>query len=241
MFSPKIGASYELRNNFVLRASAGEAFRNPSIAEMFLKRIGAQNYELIPNPDLEPEQVDFGETGFYYALDDIATLDGAAFYYDYTDVIRWQTVAGGRYHTENLSEAVIRGFELGTKITWPKKLRTAAQVTYLDTDIDNRGPLTYVPKWRFHVSASYDFDHTMLGANLRWVDKTDTVIFYNNDRPDAYTLLDLRVSFNVRQSTSLSFLVDNALDASYEEMERYRMPPRTYRVDLLYEFDVEKE
>ncbi|MBU1638453.1 TonB-dependent receptor [bacterium] len=238
MFSPKAGVSYEALKNLVLRSSVGQAFRNPSIAEMFLRRVGTQDYEFIPNPDLDPERVDFGEAGFYYTIDDIMVFDGAAFYYDYTDVIRWQTIAGGRYHTENLSNAIIKGCELGMKSSWPKRFRSSAQFTYLNTDIDNQGPLTYVPEWRFFIGASYEFDHTTVSASLRSVAQTDSVIFYQNDAPGAFTLLDLRVAFNVRQSTSLSLICDNVFDTYYEEMERYRMPPRTYRVDLLYEFDI---
>jgi outer membrane cobalamin receptor len=241
IFSPKAGVSCEVLNSLVLRSSVGQAYRNPSIAEMFLRRVGTQDYEFVPNPDLDPERVDFGEVGFYYALEDYAVIDGAAFYYDYTDVIRWQTVAGGKYHTENLSEAIIKGIECGVRAAWPRRLKTSAHVTYLNTDIDNAGPLTYVPEWRFHFSASYEFDHTTLSADLRNVSRTDTVVFYQNDAPDAFTLLDVRVTFNVRQSTSLSLIFDNVLNTHYEEMERYRMPPRTFRVDLLYEFDIGRD
>ena len=239
--SPKAGMSYEFIKDVVLRASVGHAFRNPSFAEMFLKKVGTQDYEFEPNPNLRPETVDFGSAGFNYRVNDHASLDGSIFLYKYENMIRWQTLAAGRYRTENLSTAEIQGFEAGLKTAWPRNLKLSAGITYLDTDIDNKGPLTYVPKWRYFWTASYEYRRMLMGAELRHVSRTDSVVFYQNDAPAAYTLLDLRLAFRFRQNTSLALICENATNESYEEMERYRMPPRTYRVDLLYEFDVGKE
>lgn len=239
--SPKAGVSYEVVDDLVLRGAVGHAFRNPSFAEMFLKKVGTQDYEFIPNPDLEPESVNFGELGFNLRIDEHAVVDGAVFRYEYEDVIRWEVVEGGRYRTKNLSEAVIQGFEYGVKLAWPRFLKQTAHVTYLDTDIDNRGPLTYVPEYRYYWSGAYEYKRMTLSADVRYVTETDTVVFYQNDAPDAYTLLGLRMNLRFRQNTQINFILDNATNEQYEEMERYRMPPRTFRVELLYEFDVGKE
>jgi outer membrane receptor protein involved in Fe transport len=238
--SPKAGISYELRKNFVVRGSVGHAFRNPSFAEMFLKKVGTQDYEFEPNPKLEPETVNFGETGFNWRIADYASVDAAAFSYRYQNIIRWQTLAAGKYQTQNLSEAKIQGFEVGIKSAWPRGLKQTVSMSYLDTDIDNKGPLTYVPKWRWYYGIAYDYKDLELSGELRSVGKTDTVIFYPNDAPKAYTLLSLRAAVELHQNTRLAGIVDNATNVQYEEMERYRMPPRTYRVELIYEFDVGK-
>lgn len=237
--SPKAGVSYQLFRNTVWRAAVGHAFRNPSIAEMFLKRVGNQDYVFIPNPDLTPEKVNFGETGLNWTYDDLITVDGAVFIYKYADIIRW--VGNGTYRTENLSEATIQGFECAARSAWPAKVKQSVALTYLDTDIDNKGPLTYVPSWRFLYSLGYEFRKSIASVNVRAVSKTDTVLFYQNDAPDAYTLLDARWTMRFRQSTSLTLSCENVTNRFYEEMERYRMPPRTYKAELVYEFDVGKE
>jgi outer membrane cobalamin receptor len=239
--SPKAGISYEVVKDLVVRGSVGHAFRNPSFAEMFLKKVGTQDYEFAPNPDLKPERVNFGETGFNWRVDELGSIDGAVFLYRYEDIIRWQTLAAGKYRTENLSTAEIGGGELGVKWRWPERLRQTAAATYLDTDIDGQGPLTYVPKWRLFYSASLELGKLLLSGDLRSVSKTDSVIFYMNDAPEAYTLIGLRAALLFHQNTRLAFIVDNALNTQYEEMERYRMPPRTYRIEMLYEFDVAKD
>jgi outer membrane receptor protein involved in Fe transport len=249
-FSPKAGLSYAFFENFVGRATVGRAFRNPSIAEMFLKKVGTQDYEFVPNPDLNPETVNFGEAGLSFWLGDRVMLDGAVFRYDYQDMIRWQVLSAGRYRTENLSSATIQGFEAGVKTAhlpplhssrlWPRWniiLRTSTTLTYLDTDIDNAGPLTYTPKWRFKESISMDYQKLSVSADMRAVAKTDTVIFYQNDAPDAYTIFDVRCTLQFHPNARIGFIVENVADVQYEEMERYRMPPRTFRVDLNYEID----
>lgn len=239
--SPKFGLSYEARKDFVLRGSVGHAFRNPSIAEMFLKRVGTQDYEFVPNPDLAPETVNFGETGFNLRFADYATVDGAAFIYQYDQIIRWQTLAAGKFRTENLSHAEIKGFEIAVRTAWPRRIKQQAAVTYLNTDIDGKGPLTYVPEWRLFYSAGYEIGRTLLSGEVRYVGAIDSVIFYQNDAPDAYALINLRATMRFRQHTRLGFHIDNVTGVQYEEMERYRMPPRTYKVVLLYEFDVMKD
>ena len=108
-------------------------------------------------------------------------------------------------------------------------------------DVDGQGPLTYVPKWRLFYSASLELGKLLLSGDVRWVSKTDSVIFFMNDAPKAYTLVGLRAALLFHQNTRLAFIMDNALNTQYEEMERYRMPPRTYRIEMLYEFDVAKE
>jgi iron complex outermembrane receptor protein len=237
--SPKAGVSYQPIRNLAWRASVGHAFRNPSIAEMFLKRVGNQDYEFIPNPTLTPENVNFGETGLNWAWDDLIIVDGALFAYKYTDIIRW--VGAGTYRTENLSEATIQGGELAVRTAWPAAFLQSAALTYLDTDIDHHGPLTYISKWRFLYSLSYEFRKATANLTARYVSPTDSVIFYQNDAPDAYFLLDARVTFRFRQSTRLSLICENLTDEFYQEMERYAMPPRTYRAELVYEFDVGRE
>jgi iron complex outermembrane receptor protein len=241
LFSPKLGASFQATDELVVRAGAGHAFRNPSIAEMFLKKVGTQDYEFVPNPNLKPETVDFAEVGANYRIDDHVTLDGALFHYNYDKIIRWQNAPGGRFRTENLSEAVIQGGEIALRTAWPRNLQTTIHTTYLDTDIDEKGPLTYVPKWRYFASANYTIDRTTFGAELRYVGPIDTVVFYQTDEPEAYALWNFRLAFQFRQNTRLSLFLDNATDVQYEEMERYRMPPRTYRIELLYDFDIAKK
>lgn len=239
--SPKVGVSFTPADDVVWRGSIGHAFRNPSIAEMFLKKVGTQDYEFVPNPDLDPETVDFGEVGLNVRLNETALLDLAMFRYDYSDIIRWQVLAGGRFKTENLADARIDGFECGLRSTWTRYFNTVVSATYLHTDINNVGPLTYVPEWRFFFGAEYTYRRTTYGFEMRHVSKTDTVVFYQNDAPDAFTVINARVAFQFRQSTRLSLHLENLTNEQYEEMERYRMPPRTYRVELLYDFDFRKQ
>ncbi len=53
-FSPKIGATYQLDSNHILRFSAGRGFRSASIAERFAT-VNFQGFKVIENPNLKSE------------------------------------------------------------------------------------------------------------------------------------------------------------------------------------------
>ncbi len=61
-FSPKISLSFEPQPEWGFRASLGQAFRFPTVSEMYqLLQNGASNYYVQSNPNLKPEEVIAGE------------------------------------------------------------------------------------------------------------------------------------------------------------------------------------
>lgn len=61
-FSPKISLSFEPQPEWGFRASLGQAFRFPTVSEMYqLLQNGALNYYVQSNPNLKPEEVIAGE------------------------------------------------------------------------------------------------------------------------------------------------------------------------------------
>ncbi len=61
-FSPKLSLSFEPEPAWGFRASYGQAYRFPTVAEMFqLLQNGSPVYYVASNPDLKPEQVRAGE------------------------------------------------------------------------------------------------------------------------------------------------------------------------------------
>jgi len=79
--------------------------------------------------------------------------------------------------------------------------------------------------------------------SLRYVGAIKEVVFYPNDRPEAFYTVDLRLEWTISDPsgwhggrTALSFRVNNALDRQYEEMARYRMPGRSFSLRLTTEW-----
>jgi len=63
-FSPKLGVSYKILDQLRFRASAGRAFRAPSLAELGLNIQVIPSLQLDANPDLKPEYIWGYDAGF---------------------------------------------------------------------------------------------------------------------------------------------------------------------------------
>jgi iron complex outermembrane receptor protein len=116
------GLTYALRPATHLRASVGQGFRAPSVAERYVRAVGGA-VEVLPNPTLQPEQGWSGEMGLRQGFKFGAIqggLDLATFYTRYTDMIEfsfklWPDGAGFKAINLLNTTAVMWGVEAGTE------------------------------------------------------------------------------------------------------------------------------
>jgi outer membrane receptor protein involved in Fe transport len=126
----RLGSSFEINPKNILRASFGQGYRLPSLAEQFVDyNNGFQNF---PNPELRPEigaSYEIGYKRVFNKKEIKGYFDVAIFYQDYDDLI--EPVFGFYnkdtlrnlfnfdfygFQYQNITEAKILGFELGTSI-----------------------------------------------------------------------------------------------------------------------------
>ncbi len=126
----RLGSSFAITPKNIIRTSLGQGYRLPSLAEQYVDyNNGFQNF---PNPELRPEIGASYEIGYKRAFDNKAIkgyFDAAIFYQDYQDLI--EPVFGFYnedtlpnitnfdfygFQYQNIAEARILGFELGTSI-----------------------------------------------------------------------------------------------------------------------------
>lgn len=95
----RIGASSELWKGGFLRASFGEGFRFPSIAERYIfTTVGG--LPIVPNPEIEPERSYAGEVGLMQGIKIgkfMGYLDVAAFYQHYDNFVEF---TAGKFNPE---------------------------------------------------------------------------------------------------------------------------------------------
>ncbi|MFM8959144.1 MAG: TonB-dependent receptor [Bacteroidota bacterium] len=116
------GLTYALRPATHLRASVGQGFRAPSVAERYVRAVGGA-VEVLPNPTVQPEQGWSGEMGLRQGFKFGAIqggLDLATFYTRYADMIEFSFVTGAEgigFKAINLlnTTAVMWGVEAGTE------------------------------------------------------------------------------------------------------------------------------
>ena len=246
-WSPKVGGSWNVFEPTTLRCSIGRAFRDPSLAEMYIKREMGGGIRFEPNPGLRAETLTSAEIGLKHRIRDIAALDVAVFWIALSDMIFWQKLEEGTYKAVNLSKAAMQGAEFSFHTRRWKGLRYDLSYSYLNAEDRTPGrkeqadprmqndTLPYKPKHTLHLAVDYRLGAWRAQGAFRYVSEIAEVVFYASDAPDAFRVVDLTMSYNPSDWITLRFEIRNAWNEQYEEMARYRMPGRSYIMEWVIE------
>lgn len=242
--NPKVAAVYQANKKLSLRTLVARAFRNPSIAERYTKFEQGGGLSFRPSPDLRAEKLTLSaELSGKISLEKFR-LDAAVFYNRFKDLIYYQQVAvpGGGYLFEviNLNKAITKGFEVSIEYAPFTPIRIQAGYTYLDArDVSiNRinDLLSYKSRHTTYFNLFATHKKLSLSVMARSRSRIDEVFIYPGSEPAGYLLLNGRVGYQISEKQSWYIKVDNIADVQYEEIERYRMPGRTFTVGLNFTF-----
>jgi len=237
--SPKLGLSYQVNQDTTLRFSLGQAFRAPSLGEIYLKREIHSGINFKKNPNLRAEKLRFyGEIGLRRKIFNFLKIDTSLFLYNFSDMIFWQRLSENEFQVTNLNRSMITGSETGIKFSWGK-LSALANYTYLDAKDKTAGrtddKLPYKSKHTAYAALDYQYARFELGASLRYVSEVEETIFYPNDAPEEFYVVNIKLFYNLSNQVTLSAAVNNLLNRQYEEMARYRMPGRSITFRMVIE------
>jgi len=151
----RAGLNYEPVKGTFLRASFGQGYRFPSIAERFVREDLSNIIKVFPNPELNPEKGWNAELGVKQAVKIghwLGYLDLAAFWTEYDDMILFrfgQYDEGFGFKSRNTGRSRITGLEftaMGEGVMGSTPVRLLAGYTYtypvnltLDTTLRNTG------------------------------------------------------------------------------------------------------
>jgi len=229
----------------VLRASFGQGFRAPGLYEL---------YSEYGNLDLQPEEFDSWELGVEQSLfADAVTVTATYFKREADNEIRYESCAfgsvapicnpGGVYrfgYYLNLQKTETQGIELIGKASLGDQLSLSANYTWTDAQ-NASGPndgkqLTRRPEHMGNLSASWAWTPDVsTTASLRYVGETFNNAT-NTQVVDAYTLVDLRASWQVNGTIELYGRVENLFDEDYATVLNYGVPGRGAFVGLRARF-----
>ncbi|HVH66486.1 MAG TPA: TonB-dependent receptor [Gemmatimonadales bacterium] len=131
----RLGATYRLPGGTRVRATGGNAFREPSFFENYSTGFS------VGNPDLKPEHSRSWEVGLEQSLaGGRASLSATFFDQRFLDMIDYNpNVPAGSPNFANVASASANGVELGVRYGAVGPLWAAASYTYLHTDVTNPG------------------------------------------------------------------------------------------------------
>ncbi len=195
-FSPKIAASYRLTPGLSARASYGRGFRAPDLGQLYYRFLSPANfYQVIGNPDLDPEYATSWQIGGEYVTPQRRARAGVnLFRNDVRDLIdsvnlgfvatagqlaeviaregldpSFRPVLGRPLLTyRNVAGAVTKGIELDTEAALTSTLSAGGAYTYLSArDATNDLALTGRHPHQGHVRVSWQPATTGFRASLR--------------------------------------------------------------------------
>ena len=243
--SPKLAMVYHPNPKLSLRMLLAQAFRNPAMAERFIKFEQGGGLRFRPNPGLKSERLKLSfELGAKMELSKKASLDAAFFYNRYGNLISFRQLSKPfeplLYEVINLKEAVMQGFELTYQHALGNFLQLRGGYTFLDArDISPErlnDDLPYKVRHSFSLSASTYLSDFVLNVNSRYRSAIKEVFIYPGSEPDAAFLVNTKLSYHLAKRHKLYVAVDNIFNRQYEELERYRMPGRNYTLGIVLNF-----
>ncbi len=245
--SPKFSIVYKLLKDTTLKASIGEAFRPPTIYELY-RTWTAWGTTYKSNPFLKPETVWTYEAGIDQRLfDNKCKVSFTAFYNQIKDLIYSKKVGtvkekvnaakGKTYGIEaQLEHNPLRWLKLWANFTY-----THSRITKNPVDPATEGKkVTGIPQLMYNFGATASTKNIRASIQGRYFSKIYTDA-YNRDTQDgvygsyepAFSL-DSKITITPIKHFEISCSVNNILNKRYYEY--YRTDGRTYLLEITYRY-----
>ncbi len=261
----RFGANYQLAKSSFLRASFGQGYRFPTIAERAIET-NANGIFVIPNPELHSETGWSTEIGIKQGLKFgawMAYVDLAAFWTEYQDMMEFIfTIENGiGFRSENIGNTRISGFEVsigGQGHIGQVSMDLIAGYNFIDPKYKefgekekNSSSAEYnVLKYRYKHSAKLDtewgWNKVFLGTTIVYnsnMEAVDRALYILPDVKDfreantnGYVAWDVRTGYEFTKDIRVSFMVKNLLNQEYMARPGKIEAPRNITFRMDYTF-----
>lgn len=238
VLSPRIGAVLQSRLGGT-RASAGRAFRAPSLAERFVTTV-VSGFAVVPNPALVPETAWSFELGHHARVGPVEA-DAAIFWTEADGLIEPAVdPVAVQIQFQNLARARLAGLDLAATVAPVAGLTTSLTYTLLHArELEQPGrparPLAFRPRHLVTLGADYRLGPALVGADFRYMSRMERVELFDGDPRVAAKVLDLRAAV-ARGPLAARLLVTNALNYLYALVPRTLAPVRAVSLTVGWEY-----
>lgn len=204
-----------------LKGSVGTGFKAPTLYELyapgFYDWFDPSIYYSVGNENLEPEESLSWDFGIEQPLFQNAVILGVTWFQNQIDnYIDYDFIAGYR----NSHNIRTQGVE-STLLVFPSEFFDF-QFSYTYTDTKNEADDSRLLRRPLHnASAGVNItpiDAVHVNANIQYIGERDG---YQNAQLNAYTLVNMAASYQIKENLQLFGRVDNLFDKSYEEVAGY--------------------
>lgn len=242
--NPKLSLRFQVSPKTTLRASAGRAFKSPTIRQLYYQAPYEHgSYFIMSNPDLNPE-ISWGYSASleHRIMDDRMSLWISGFRNDIRDLVQRvdtnEDYQGKPLLTyKNVSKARTQGIECMIKANLIRSMMISIDYTYTDSeDRDTHKELTYVPQHHLGLGVSYYCPvlNAGISTNIHYTGK-QYINTKNTKAISDHAVVGFKLYKDLMNQTArLSLEADNIFGSSKGDQENFRMN-RAYlvRLDLM--------
>ena len=252
-FSPKISLSFEPQPAWGFRAAFGQAFRFPTVTELYQQLANGANI-LVNNPDLKPEEVlsaeltaerrfakglirlsAFNEHKYDALLSqtNVSTAGTSTSYVQNVDHIRTY----GLEAATEWQDVLISGLDIHANATWTdaKVLQDAAAPSYVGKNAPR------IPKQLYKAVATYHVNNDFtLSIGARYSGRQYINLDNSDVNPDTYKaasqffLMDVKANYKLADRWLASVGVDNL--TNYRAYVSHPLPQRTLYAQIKFDY-----
>ncbi len=260
----RVGANYQLADYTFLRASWGQGYRFPTIAEKFIStNVG---FDIFPNPELGSEtgwSAEIGVKQGFKISNWEGFLDVAAYWSQYFDMMEFtfETSLFG-FQSQNIGNTDIKGFDIsvmgrGNLFGIPTTL--VSGYTFIDpvfqefTEQDDLNSsvdfniLKYRNKHSFKIDLESKINNFTIGvaglynSHVIAIDNLFTAFIpdlgtYRETNNQGYFVFDTRVGYNITDKIKVSLIGKNLLNEEYTQRPALIEAPRNLTAKVEVKF-----
>jgi iron complex outermembrane receptor protein len=252
-FSPKISLSFEPQPAWGFRAAFGQAFRFPTVTELYQQLPNGANI-LVNNPDLKPEEVLSAElTAERRFANGLVRL--SAFNEHKYDALLSQTnlspAGSTTSYVQNVDHIRTYGLEAATewKDVFVSGLDIHANATWADAKVlldsaasSNNGHVApRIPKQLYKAVATYHLNNDLtLSVGARYSGRQYINLDNSDVNPDTYKaasqffLMDVKANYKFADRWMASVGVDNL--TNYKAYVSHPLPQRTFYAQIKFDY-----
>lgn len=260
----RLASNYQMAKNTFLRASWGQGYRYPTIAEKYIRTsFGATMVS--PNLQLQSETGWSGEIGIKQGWR-VSSFEGifdlAAYWSEYFDMMEFIfTGLATGFQSQNIGDTRIRGIDISVSGRGSFRgvpMILLAGYTYVDPRFQNFTEMDSIfstagyniLKYRSKHLAKFDlqteFNRFSCGLSIQYTSNVESIdrIFFLfipgleqfRDTHRDYALTDLRVHYQVNDHLRLGCIANNLFNVEYSVRPGLLAAPRSFNFRLDYEF-----
>jgi len=226
--SIRITTSYELDENSNIKSSYGTGFRSPSLYELYDSING--------NSELKPEKSWSFDLEYSNKLNDNLKINAAYFFNETEDIINWVADPPdpwtGKYE-QTSSKKKREGIELTNYFKYSEN--TSLDLSYTYTAGDNGKKIIRVPRNLLKASLNSKISPKLfLNGSIKYnTDICDTIngVICEVDLDD-YTLINMLAEYELYESLSLKFRIENILNQSYQTVYNFGTSQRAFYLGI---------